>query len=334
MKNNSKSKAIIISALSVVLVAAIVCGAIFIPKLIKKDDTKDDGAAVVSSTKVVENKAPSDGSTPQAETFEAALDAVFETGDVTFEMADGRIVVVISSELGQDLADSSFLLEISVLGQVTSYALEDSKITVNKPGRSEKVYEIEEFAEMEDWNEVLNELGIDASMVDILDEIIKDGQLSRETVAKIYDSEIRPALETAIEDETGLDVTIPTFEDSIDYIINFLNTGISEKALSFKTADDNNGAVTYKASFDSEQLVADFFTYCKADASLNTLLDAIADIVMGGTQDEMLEDLTELASKVPGGEISATLVNGELTSLVVAPKGYDTYTFTVGSAKA
>lgn len=330
MKKNNKAKAIIISAVSVVLVAAIVCGAIFVPKWIKKGDEGD----VLSTTKVVENNAPSDGSTPQAETFEAALDAIFETGDVTFEMADGKIVVTIASDLGESLADSSFLLEISVLGQVTSYALEDSMIIVNKPGRSEKTYAIEEFAEMEDWNEILDELGIDASMVDILDEIIKDGQLSRETVAKIYDNEIRPAIETAVEDETGLDVTIPTFEESIDYIIDFLNTGISDKALSFTTTDDNNGTVTYKASFDSEQLVADLFAYCQADASLNTLLDAVADIIMGGTQDEMLEDLTNLVSAVPGGEISATLVNGELTSLVVSPKGYDTYTFTVGGAKA
>ena len=329
MKKTNTVKSIIIASVSLVLVAAIACGAIFIPKWVKKGDDE-----VLSTTMVVDQKAPSDGSTPQGEVLDAALESFFEDGDMSLELAGGKITINIDTELGENIEDSKLLLEISVLGQVTSYSFENAQVTVNKPGRSEKVYDIEEFADMEDWNEIFEELGIDATMIDVLNEVISGGKLDRDAVAKLYDGTILPVLEKILEEESGIDVTLPTFENSIAYVEDFINSGISEKALSFKSTDDGNGTVTYKGSFDSEQLVADLFAYFQADDDLNSVLDALSEILTGGTQEELRENFDGLVDIVPGGEISITISGGEVESVVVSPKGYDTYTFTIGGAKA
>ncbi len=290
--------------------------------------SKKDGEGE-GTTNVVDQSAPADAATPQAQTFDALLETVFESSDlqVDYKCSDGE-TADIGGTFGNGLEDSNFELAIS---EDMKIIVAGGKVTVKSPA-GEKSLDIQTYLGLMDYESFLKLYGIDEPVVDVADDVINDGKIERSAIAYIYDEKIRPNLELMIKEELGAEVNLPTFEDTIAYIREFLNTGVSKEALNFTVIEETNGKVTYNATFNMAKLVEDFGKYVMKHTELLEIAKAFAGTEDGAVQ-AMFNEMVEEAKAIPGGNLQVTIDNGRLTKVVCTPNGGDTYTFEISSAK-
>lgn len=294
--------------------------------------SKDGGEGDGASTSDVNQKAPADAASPQAQTFDALLTTVFESSDlnvdVTCDDGTNKETSDYNFAFGNGLEDSNFEIVIS----------EDMKIVV--AGTEIKVVEngketslsLTAFLGMTDIDTYLQMAGIDKPVNEVADDVISNGKVERSAIAYIYDNNIRPILEQSILEETGATVKLPSFEDSIAYIREFLNTGVSKEALNFTVVEEANGTVTYNATFNAGKLVEDFGKFVMKHTDLKAIAEAIAQ-ADDCTVEEYFGYIVEEFNEIPGGSFQVTLANERLTKIVCTPNGGDTYTFEISSKK-
>lgn len=281
------------------------------------------------TTNAVNQSAPADAATPQAQTFDALLETVFESSDlqVDYKCSDGE-TADIGGSFGEGLEDSNFELVVS---EDMKIIVAGGKITVSGPD-GEQSLDLQTYLGFMDVESFLSAYGIDKPVVDVADDVINDGKIERSAIAYIYDEKIRPNLELMLEEELGAEVKLPTFEDTLAYIREFLNTGVSKEALNFTVIEETNGKVTYNVTFNMAKLVEDFGKYVMKHTELLAIAEAFAGTEDGAVQ-AMFNEMVEEAKAIPGGNLQVTIANDRLTKVVCTPNGGDTYTFEITSAK-
>lgn len=288
-----------------------------------------NGGEEGGTTNAVDQAAPSDAAKPPVQTFDALMTTVFESSDLKVDVTnpDGE-KTDISGSFGNNLSDSNIEIKVS---EEMKIIIAGTKVTLSTP-EGEQSLDIQTFIGVADLDSVLKEFGIDEPIVDVADGVINNGKIERSAIAYLYDEKLRPVLEDMLKAELDVEVELPTFEDTIGYIREFLNSGISKEALNFTVVEETNGTVTYNVTFNAAKLVEDFGDHVMKHTELLAIAKAFAGEEEGAVE-EMFAAFVEEASVIPGGSLQVTISGGRLTKVVCAPAGGDTYTFAITSSK-
>jgi hypothetical protein len=172
-------------------------------------------------------------------------------------------------------------------------------------------------------NERFSLLGLDIECEQALDDVLNN-KIDRDALKKIYNDNI-PAIEDMIDEEIGVSVTLPEFDEIQEIFAGFVNEGLTDDAISITETKDGDDVV-YELDINIAELLTCLYEYAKEESKLEGIVTLLGLMLGSDESDpfELIEQVLDYYIDELDVDVSAEIVvnkDGYITEIEIDAYG-------------